>query len=95
VRAAYACGTRTLVKSAAACEDSSQMPLAVDYVSGDASLTDVPMSGSLLVYGLVFSQGFLYVTVGPHNIVAQVKSDGSVTRADLSPPVGTVTLSRQ
>ena len=37
VRAAHACGTRTLVKSADACIDRTEMPLAVDYVSGDAS----------------------------------------------------------
>jgi hypothetical protein len=38
VRAADACGTRTLVKGAGACTDATQMPLAVTYASGDATL---------------------------------------------------------
>ena len=37
VRAAHACGTRTLVKGAGACTDESEMPLAVTYVAGDAT----------------------------------------------------------
>jgi hypothetical protein len=98
VRAAYACGGRTLVKSAAACTDYSQMPLAIDYVSGEASLAEATMSGDFLVDGLAFSSGFLHLAVGPYHLTAQLKADGTVDHVQLDPgpgaPTGTVTLSR-
>ena len=53
LRAAYACGTRTLVKSAGACIDLTQMPLALTFVSGDATLGGGHLSGILTVDGLI------------------------------------------
>lgn len=78
VRAAYACGTRTLVRSASACVDSSEMPLAVSYVSGDASFAGASMSGRFSVHSLVFALGDLELQIGPYQILSQVKADGSL-----------------
>jgi hypothetical protein len=98
VRAAHACGTRTLVKSAAACTDNSQMPLALDYVAGDASLATATMSGSLLVDGLTFTSGLLYLAIDRYRIDAEVKPDGAIVSPYLEPgttnPTATVTLRR-
>ena len=94
VRAAHACGTRTLVKGAGACTDESEMPLAVIYVAGDATLAGAMMSGQFLVRSLAFTTGELYLKLGDSPFVVQVNADGSVARANFSPPeLGTVTAS--
>lgn len=79
VRAAHACGSRTLVKSAAACIDATSMPLAITFVSGDPSLMTAPLSGSFIVAGTTFQVGSLGLSVGPYQIDASVGSDGSVS----------------
>jgi hypothetical protein len=95
VRAAHACGTRTLVKGAGACIDQSEMPLAVTYVAGDAAFSTAMMSGQFLVRSLVFTNGELHLKLGDFQIVVQVNADGSLGTASPSPPsVGTVTASR-
>ena len=76
VRTAFACGSRTLVRSAAACVDLSEMPLAVSYVSGDASFAGVSMSGTFTVPGLVFGEGNLESKIGPYQVLSQVAADG-------------------
>ena len=82
VRAAHACGTRTLVKGAGACSDSSQMPLAVSYVSGDATFTSATLSGMFTVHGLAFGWGDLDLRIGPYQVLSRVSADGrSPTRA--------------
>lgn len=78
VGAVYACGTRTLVRSAGACIDVSQMPLAVSYVSGDASFASASMSGTFSVHSLVFASGELELRVGPYEILSEVNADGSL-----------------
>jgi hypothetical protein len=77
VRSAYACGSRTLVKSAGACIDESIMPLDVTYVSGDASLGTI-LSGTFMVPGTTFDYGSLTLTVGPYHVNSDVNSDGSL-----------------
>ncbi len=96
VRAAYACGTRTLVKSAGACIDATQMPLVVTYVSGDTAFSTVAMSGSFLVPSLLFTGGDLTLTIGPYEILTQVNADGSLVNPYLWPSgtPGTVAVSR-
>jgi hypothetical protein len=96
VRAAHACGTRTLVKSAGACIDISQMPLAISYVSGDATFSTAMMSGTFSVIGLAFSSGDLELRIGPYQILSQVNPDGSVGDPHLGPGgrVGTLTVTR-
>jgi hypothetical protein len=79
IRAAYACGSRTLVKSAGACTDASSMPLAITFVSGDPSLMSAQLSGTYIVSGTTFQSGMLELALGPYSISATVGSDGTVT----------------
>ncbi|HXU62479.1 MAG TPA: hypothetical protein VN962_12300 [Polyangia bacterium] len=81
IRAAHACGSRTLVKSAAACTDVSSMPLAITFISGDPSLTNVPLSGVFRVTGTTFQAGSLEVDVGPYQLSAVVLPDGTVSKS--------------
>jgi hypothetical protein len=78
VRAAYACGTRTLVKSAGACIDFTDMPLALTFVSGDATLGGGPLSGRLFVDGLIFTTGSLSLTIGPYDVESMIGPDGTL-----------------
>jgi len=96
VRAAQACGTRTLVKPAGACIDLSEMPLDVTYVSGDASFTSAALSGEFAVLGLAFVTGDLSLILGPYRILARVNADGSPGVANLVGvgQTGTVAVSR-
>jgi hypothetical protein len=96
VRAAYACGTRTLVKSAGACVDMSSMPLTITVVSGDPSLSSATTSGAFDVFGLTFTQGTLQLALGPYQIQALVNPDGSVVSSTViaSGMAGTLTVSR-
>jgi hypothetical protein len=93
VRAAYACGGRTLVKSAGACIDMSEMPLTITYVSGDSVFSSATMSGTFRVYGLSFAFGDLELMIGPYRILSQVNADGSFANARLA-QAGMVTVSR-
>ena len=99
VRAAYACGTRTLVKSAGACIDATQMPLALTFVSGDATLGGGHLSGMLTVEGLIFTTvaaGALSFTIGPYDIESMLGPDGTLGAPHLGPggTAGTLVVSR-
>jgi hypothetical protein len=98
VRAAYACGGRTLVASAGACTDYSQMPLTVTFVSGDASWSTARMTGGFIVDGLVFSRGRLEMSIGTYSINANVAADGTVTSPSIVSTtgggLGTVSITR-
>lgn len=85
VRAAHACGTRTLVKSAGACIDITEMPLAVTYVSGDAAFATATLSGVFKVFGLTFGPGDLELMVGPYQILAHLNADGTLADPHLGP----------
>jgi len=96
VRTAHTYNTRTLVKGAGACSDSSQMPLAVSYISGNATFATATLSGMFWVHGLAFAWGDLQLTIGPYQVAARVGSDRSVAESRLVPPgaAGTLTVSR-
>ena len=96
VRAAHACGNRTLVKNAAACSDVTEMPLTLTYLSGDASFSSATMSGNFRVYGLSFSSGMLELKIGSFQILSQVKADRSLNDPRLGPQgtLGTLSVSR-
>jgi hypothetical protein len=98
IRAAHACGSRTLVKSAGACTDFTSMPLAITFVSGDPSLMNAPLSGGFIVSGTTFQAGQLEVIIGSYQISAVVLPDGTVTNTSLSVTgqgvTGTVTVTR-
>jgi hypothetical protein len=88
VRAAQACGTRTLVKSASACTDVTEMPLTVTFVAGDAAFSSAPMSGTFTVYGYEFvtaAQTSLEIVLGPYHVHAQVEPDGTVDNPRIGP----------
>jgi hypothetical protein len=86
VRAAHACGTRTLVRAAAACLDITEMPLEVQFVAGDAALSTATLSGNFRVYGTRFSSGDLELVLGPYHIAALVDPFGTIFDARLSAP---------
>jgi hypothetical protein len=79
IRPAAACGTRTLIKSAGACTSSTEMPLAVSFVSGDEAFRTAEMRGTLVVHGLVFKQGQLGLVVGGHQISGTLSATGEAT----------------
>jgi hypothetical protein len=88
VRPAYACGSRTLLKSASACIDTSTMPLDVTYVLGDASFASVPMSGTFEVMGTEFQTAattMLELVLGEYHVHAQVGPTGDVVNPLLGP----------
>jgi hypothetical protein len=85
VRSAHACGTRTFVKSAAACMDISEMPLSVTVVGGNGAYANESWSGKFEVMSLVFSQGQLHLTFGNLRLEANLRPDGSVESASLYP----------
>jgi len=105
MRVAHACGTRTLIASASACIDSTEMPLAVTFQGGDRRLGDAvlwedggdpsSLEGHFRVDSLVFDSGSLYLTLGDVRVQAIIDSQGVATSATLDAPVrGTVTLER-
>jgi hypothetical protein len=101
VRSAYACGSRTFVKSAAACVDASEMPLAITFVAGDGAYASATWSGNFVVPSTVFTLGLLSLNLGDLRVQANVLPDGraeSATMYQTSYPPGTgpaiVTLAR-
>lgn len=96
IRAAHACGSRTLVKSAGACTEMTSMPLAITFVSGDPSLMSAQLSGVFMVTGTIFQAGTLELTIGPYSITAIVGTDGTVTNPLVSGQgaSGTVVVTR-
>jgi hypothetical protein len=85
LRAAHACGTRTLIKGAGACIDLTEMPLTVTFVSGDDSLASAPLSGTFTVFGLTFVQGNLSLTLGEYKV--QVPVNAADSHVDAEVPV--------
>jgi hypothetical protein len=87
VRAAHACGTRTLVKGAAACVDVSAMPLTVTFVSGDASFASAPLSGLFQIMGAEFNvQSTLFqLVLGDYHIEAQLEPNGELVNPHVVP----------
>lgn len=94
IRAAHACGTRTLVAGAAACVDITEMPLTVTLAPGAPAVSGTP-TASYRVWSLVFTTGDLDLALGAHRVSAQVKADGTVSSASLSnDATGTATMRR-
>jgi hypothetical protein len=88
IRAAHACGGRTLVKSAAACIDITRMPLVVSVVSGDATFSQTPPTGDFSVYGYDFSQGILGLKVGSYELQIDVFADRTFGNGHVMMPTG-------
>jgi hypothetical protein len=95
VRAAHACGTRTLIKGAGACIDQTEMPLTVTYVAGAPAFASAMMSGKFVVSSLSFSIGNLNLNLASETVAVQVHADGSLGQAMVLPPsFATVTVTR-
>lgn len=92
IRAVAACDSRSFVKSASACMDSTQMPLQVAYVSGDSAYQAIPLGGTFSVYGLSFSTGHLQLVFHKTSVTLGVRPDGSVATANGMTPEGTMTV---
>lgn len=82
VRSAVACNQRTLVKSAAACIDGSQMPLEVRVVSGPFAL---PAKGTFMVYAK-FDKGTLFLNSDSDWIRAEISPKGVATKVSIISP---------
>jgi len=96
IRPAHACGSRTLVKSASACLDSTYMPLEVTFVAGDAAFATAAMSGSLTVLGTTFTEAaaaLIVIRLGGYTLSGQITPHGMVLHPLLTTPgpTGTVT----
>lgn len=96
VRSAHACGSRTLVASASACVNVTEMPLAVTLAAGDPPSSGTP-SGKVNVYGTQFQMGYLDLVIGSYHVAAILTPDGTVTNAHLAVggAAGMATLARQ
>jgi phage tail sheath gpL-like len=88
VRAAHACGTRTLIASANACTDATEMPLDVTFIAGDSALQATAAEGSFRVDSLIFTTGVLELAIGGIRISASVDADGNVMSSALIAPLG-------
>jgi hypothetical protein len=94
VRAAQACGTRTLVRGAAACIDVTEMPLEVKFLAGEETLATAPLSGTFRVYGTQFTYGDLDLVLGPYHVAMSVDRYGDLaaTRLAAPGPGGAITI---
>jgi hypothetical protein len=72
VPSAHACGSRTLVKSAAACLDTTTMPVVV-------KLSGATSDGVFRVHGTRFEDGELVIEVADHAVHARVNADGTAS----------------
>ena len=70
---AHACGKRTLVRSAHACLDTSEMPLVVE-LSGERT-----SDGMFSIHGTTFREGQLVIRVAGQDVFARVTPEGVAT----------------
>jgi hypothetical protein len=75
VASAYACGSRTLVRSAGACLDVTRVPLTVTVASGDVTTA----RGSLEIYGLRFDRGQLMLQLDAQPLTATLSPGGQAS----------------
>ncbi len=81
VAPATACGNRSLVAEAAACIDTTDMPLEVNIVTGPSA---GPSHGTLMVAGLSFVSGNLGLTVDGKTISATLSREGIATGVNIT-----------
>lgn len=86
VRRAYACGSRTFVKSAGACTDSSSISVRATVRTGNDLLpTDTIFTGDYVVQGTKFGMGELRLSSHPVlSIFAVIEPTGNVPRTDVT-----------
>lgn len=71
---AAACSHRTLVASAAACADSTDMPLLVRFADGSEHVA----RASFVVFGFTFTKGLLNLEIDGLGMTAWVTPDGTI-----------------
>jgi hypothetical protein len=95
LRAAHACGTRTLLASAHACIDSTEMPLTVGLVAGDPSFEAANLTGTFRVDSLIFDVGLLHLSLGELRLTAHLDGEGVASSVSVDAPLGSsATLER-
>jgi len=75
VRPAAACGQRSLVRTAGACSDFTEMPLEIVLLA-DAGPQRQPEAAHYFVYGTKFTTGELIADLGGLGLHTQIGSDG-------------------
>jgi hypothetical protein len=80
VRPAAACGKRTLVKSAAACKDVTNVPLVLIALDDGRK-----MKGELSITGTRFERALARFDLGNASLDAQISSSGDATAFSTSP----------
>jgi hypothetical protein len=79
IRSAHACETRTLFKTAEACDDGTTMPLKVSFVSGDTALNGGTLSGEFSVPGTIFEFGNLFLQIGSYRLSAKITAMSAIS----------------
>jgi hypothetical protein len=77
VKSAAACGSRSFVRNASACMDTTDMPLDVHVASGPQS----DAKGSFRIAGTTFQDGQLELDIGARSINAKLSPKGEVQGA--------------
>ena len=78
VNRAAACSNRTLVASAHACLDTTQVPLVLTALDGST----LQMSGELRIIGMRFESAFARLSLGDVSVSATILPSGSVKSAE-------------
>jgi hypothetical protein len=73
IQSASACSHRSMVSTAEACIDSTEMKLKVIVAS-----SDTPVEAKFAVHGMHFTRGQLSMTIGTEYVSAEVSPRGSV-----------------
>lgn len=81
IRSAAACGSRSFVRSAEACMDTSRMPLTLTALGDDRPAS---LRGQLVVDGKVFERGTLDLQLDSHLLHARISKAGDVLEVSAS-----------
>jgi hypothetical protein len=79
VRPAMACSSRSLVRDANACIDTTSMPLDVTLVSKDSGYSPASLSGSFTIHSLKLGPGQISIKLDNLSVSGRVGTDGTVT----------------
>lgn len=93
IRSAAACGSRTFVKSAGACMDTSVMPLEVALVGSSPGFENALLTGKLYVDGLTFTHGRLSLELADALVGLTIAPDGTTSAPYGTGPDGSTVVS--
>jgi hypothetical protein len=92
VRAAAACGNRTLLKEAAACAEVVLMPLSGEVLDGAPTLRTAKVGGRIMTGNGPFTTGDLRLEIGALKLFGRIDAAGQVSQ--LSDGTNAATMSR-